>query len=251
VPPLLIAAAITAGGTLGTGALSSHAASSAQKKAETSPLALAQKAAIDKQTAYGKTAGDAGTSLLPKYTEGVDYLSNYWKSVLSDSNSEALKSIAPLVQARKSATSGELRSLNFAPRGGGYGEAIGGIYDSQNRDILNLLAGERVNARSGLAQITGDVGARAANLIGTGAGVSGNAASLLGSMADRSLNAANAASAQSSNTTAGIADALSPLIYQMIFKSGTGNNNGAANALLTKMKTAPIVPNAMPVRTTL
>lgn len=227
MPPLIIAAAITAGGALASGALSSHAQSSAQKKAETSPLALAQKAAIDQQSAYGKSAGDAGMALLPKYTAGVDYLSDYWKSVLSDNNSEAMKAIAPLVQARKSMTVGNLRSLSFAPRGGGYGEAVSGIYDSQNRDILNLLAGERTNARAGYAQVTGDVGARATGLIGTGAGASGSSASLLGSMADRSLNAGNAAAASSANTTAGIADALSPLIYNMIFKPGASTGPAA------------------------
>lgn len=171
-------------------------------------------------------AGDAGSALLPKYTAGVDYLSDYWKSVLSDSNSEAMKAIAPLVQARKSMTEGNLRSFNFASRGGGYGEAVSGAYDSQNRDILNLLAGERASARTGLAQLTGDVGARAAGLIGTGAGASGSSASLLGSMADRSLAAGDRAAASSANTTAGIADALSPLIYNMIFK--TGNSSGPA-----------------------
>lgn len=214
-------AVIGAGGSIGSSALASHAQSSAQKKAEQSPLALAQKAQIDQQSAYGKSAGDAGMALLPKYTAGVDYLSDYWKSVLSDNNSEAMKAIAPLVQARKSMTAGNLRSLSFAPRGGGYGEAVSGVYDSQNRDILNLLAGERTNARTSFANLTGDVGARAAGLIGTGAGASGSSASLLGSMADRSLNAGNAAAASSANTTAGIADALSPLIYNMIFKTGS------------------------------
>ena len=145
-------------------------------------------------------------------------MADYWKSVLSDSNSEAMKAIAPLVQARKSMTAGNLRSFSFAPRGGGYGEAVTGAYDSQNRDILNLLAGERANARTNYAQLTGDVGARAAGLIGAGAGASGSAASLLGSMADRSLAAGDRAAASSANTTAGIADALSPLIHAMIFK---------------------------------
>lgn len=222
--PLAIigAAAIGAGGAIGASALSAHAQSSAQKAAQTSPLALAQKAAIDQQTAYGKQAGDAGTALLPKYTAGVDYLSEYWKSVMSPDNSEALKAIAPLVQARKSMTAGNLNSLSFAPRGGGYGEAISGIYDSQNRDILNALAGERTNARSGFAQLTGDVGARATSLIGTGAGASGSSASALGSMNQTALNQGNLASANSTNTTNGFADALAPLLHSLIFKSSSG-----------------------------
>jgi hypothetical protein len=234
------AAVIGAGGALGSGAISSKAQKDAQKKAETSPLALAQKAAIDQQSAYGKTAGDAGTSLLPKYTAGVDYLSNYWKSVMSDNNSEAMKAIAPLVQARKSMTSGTLRSLDFAPRGGGYGEAVSGVYDSQNRDILNLLAGERTNARSGFASLTGDVGARATNLLGTGAGAAGSSASLLGSMADRSLQAGQIAGQQSSATTAGLADALSPLIYHMIFKPGS--STGPASPKPPVIPTSVLMP---------
>lgn len=232
----MIAAVIGAGATLGASALSSKAQSNAQKKAEQSPLALAQKAAIDQQSAYGKTAGDAGSSLLPKYTAGVDYLSNYWKSVLSDDNSEAMKAIAPLVQARKALTGGELRSLSFAPRGGGYGEAVSGIYDSQNRDILNALSGERTNARTSYAGLVGDVGARSADLLRAGAGASGSSASLLGSMADRSLAAGASASARAGNTITGLADALSPLLFNMIFK-----NNSSGGPATPK---PPVIPKA-------
>lgn len=212
------AAVIGAGGALGSSAISAKAQRDAQKKAETSPLALAQKAAIDSQTAYGKQAGDIATGLFPKYTEGVDYLSGYWKSIMSDNNADALKAIAPLVQARKSMTAGQLRSLSFAPRGGGYGEAMTGIYDSQNRDILNALAGERASARTGFAQLTGDVGSRAQGLLGTAAGVSANTASQLGQMNSTSLQAGINAGQQAGQTATGLADALGPLLHSLIFK---------------------------------
>lgn len=130
-------------------------------------------------------------------------------------------------------TGGELRSLGFAPRGGGYGEAVSGIYDSQNRDILNALSSERTNARSSYASLVGDVGARATDLLKTGAGAAGSSASLLGSMADRSLTAQELARQRSAATTSGLADALSPLLFNMIFKDKGTSKGGGAPAPIT------------------
>jgi hypothetical protein len=47
-------------------------------------------------------------------------------------------------------------------------------------------------------------------------------------MADRSLRAGQYAAGQAGNTVAGLADALSPLLFNMIFKPQTGAGNGTS-----------------------
>lgn len=220
--PLVLASIIGAGGGIASSVIGSKAAKNAQKAAQNDPLAIAQRQAIEQQSAYGREMGDFARGLMPKYIEGTDYLSKYWRSVMGDNNAEALKAIAPIVQARKGQTQSLLRNLDFAPRGGGYGAAMTDLYSSESRDILNALSGERTNARTGYASLVGDIGSRATNLYGGAAGTTANAASLLGSMADRSQAAAEAARARASNTVGGLADALSPLIYSILFKKTGG-----------------------------
>jgi hypothetical protein len=223
----IIAGGVAAGGAVVASKISSNAQKNAQKAAEQSPLALAQKAAIDQQTAYGKTAGDAGTALMPQYTQGVNYLSDYWKSVLNPDNAEALKSIAPLVQASKASTTANLAALSNTARGGGYGQAVSGIYDSQNRNILNQLAGARTDARNQYGALVSDVGNKATSLLGQASGSAGSAASALGSMNVTGLQAGQLAGQQAGNTVNGVADALAPLLKGLIFNKGTSTTSTA------------------------
>lgn len=223
---------IGAGGGIASSVISSRAAKSAQQSAQNDPLAIAQRQAIEQQSMYGKEMGDFARVLMPKYIEGTDYLANYWRSVLDPNNSEALKAIAPTVQARRGQTQSLLRNLDFAPRGGGYGAALTDIYSSESRDILNALSGERTNARTNLAALYGDEGSRATNLFSSAAGTTSNAASLLGAMADRSQAAAEQARARAGNTVAGLADALSPLIYSILFKKDKAGTTGRTPPIL-------------------
>lgn len=220
--PIIIASMIGAGGGIASSVIGSKSAKNAQKAAQNDPLAIAQRQAIEQQSMYGREMGDFARTMMPKYIEGTDYLANYWRSVLDPNNQNALKAISPLVQARKGQTQGLLRNLEFAPRGGGMGERMFDLYGSESRDILNMLSGERTGARTNLAALYGDIGSRATNLYGSAAGTSANAASLLGSMADRSMAAQEAARARAGNTVAGLADALSPLIYSILFKKPSG-----------------------------
>lgn len=218
----IIPAIIGAGGAVASSVIGGRAARNAQQQAQNDPLAIAQRQAIEQQSMYGREMGDLARQLFPKYIEGTDYLSKYWRSILDPNNANALNAIAPLVQARRGQTQALLRNLDFAPRGGGTGAAMMDIYGSESRDILNALAGERTNARTGYAQLVGDIGARGQGLYSGAAGATSNAASLLGTMADRSQAAAEAARARASGTIGSLADALSPLLYSILFKKQSG-----------------------------
>jgi hypothetical protein len=104
-----------------------------------------------------------GSGLLPKATQNWDDYGSIIKSIVSPEGGDlgpALKYLSPEIRARKEQTQGLLRSLDFAPRGGGRGEGMFNLQSSENSDIQDLLSKFRL---FGLEQLPG-LGDRYANL---------------------------------------------------------------------------------------
>src|ERR1700753_1029133 len=119
------AAIIPAAGSIVSSLIGSKAQKDAQKRAEQSPLALAQTNLAQQQASNASYASDVSKRLFPQYESGVADLTKYYKALTGPSNDTALQAIAPLVQARKLQTQASLRNADLLPRGGARGTEMG------------------------------------------------------------------------------------------------------------------------------
>ncbi len=221
IPAVIGAALIGTGGSIASGIIGSKAQKNATKAMLESPLTQEQTRLARQQADYGKQAGDLAGRLLPQYEEGTNYLADYFKKFLGPDIGPAMEAASPLINARKRQTAGLVRSLDFAPRGGGRGESLFNLYSNESSDIFNLLNTERQNARQGYAGLIGDIGARGSGLLGAASGSSGSAASTLGLIQANAQQAGRVAGANVANTAGSIGAALGPLLVEWI-KSSRG-----------------------------
>lgn len=199
-------------GSLISNHLSSNAQKAAEERARNNPDAIAQRSVIEQLTRYGKEAGDEFDILNPKYLEGVNFLSDFWKKILGDDNAAALDALAPQVNARKAQTQANLRLLDFAPRGGGSNEQTANIYSTEYADILDMLANARNDSQSGFMQLTGDIGDRAGKYHETAYKSAASAASLYGRMAENAQAAGQQAGARAGQTAYAVGQSIASIL---------------------------------------
>lgn len=225
----ILPAIIGAGGAIGSSIIGSKAQKDAQKRAEQSPLALAQTDLAKQQTANAGYASDVSKRLFPQYESGIADLTKYYKALTGPSNEPALQAIAPLVQARKLQTQASLRNADLLPRGGARGSEYGRIYDNENTDILNTLAGARNNAWNSYGALTGNIGSTASNLLNTSGSLNNSAAGIYGLVQNQSLQAQNQAAQNTGNLLGSLGESFGPLLIELM-KGGGSSGGGDATA---------------------
>lgn len=201
-----------------------------------------------KQTAQQKQQVDLQNTLLNQQAQNAQYATDQGKPLLNQSSQlygKAIDYYSPLLSGDRTATfnalaperaqlnndyNQNLKSLQFAPRGGGRGAAMQDLGAQQQAQMSNLLFQQRPQAAQALTSIGGQIGAQGANLLSAGAGANASTINSLTGLQNLALNQNAQGFNQSSQIGASIFQILSNPALLKALGLGGGKSGGTLSA---------------------
>lgn len=235
--PAVAAVAVPAVASIVGGLLGKPKQSAAQKQQTQLENSL-----LTQQASNAQYATEAGKPLLGQSNDLYGQAINYYKPLLSGDRQQTFNALAPERNQLANDYNQNLKTLQFAPRGGGRGAAMQDLDAKQSSAISNLLFQMRPQAANALTGIGGQLGAEGANLLNAGSGTNASTINSLSGLQNLALAQNSQGFNQSAQIGASIYQILSNPALLKALGLGSGGKGGSVSD--SPITINPFNPNA-------